>query len=173
MDPTDNTQFHANLLAAVRGRAEEHSKQRSGNKVLLILGVPILAIAVYFTLGMPGMDHTAAQHDMASMTSQVRQVGPDAFAALLADPAVVAINVHVPYEGELAGTDAFIDYQRIVGSPSLPVDKTTPIAVYCRSGRMSTIASAALIAAGYTNVSELTGGMNSWEAAGRAVDRRG
>jgi rhodanese-related sulfurtransferase len=40
-------------------------------------------------------------------------------------------------------------------------DKTKPIVVYCRSGRRSATAKQALLAAGYTQVSDL-GGMSSW-----------
>jgi phage shock protein E len=40
-------------------------------------------------------------------------------------------------------------------------DKTKPIVVYCRSGRRSAAAKQALLAAGYTQVSDL-GGMSNW-----------
>jgi len=40
-------------------------------------------------------------------------------------------------------------------------DKAKPIVVYCRSGRRSAVAKQALLAAGYTQVSDL-GGVSSW-----------
>ncbi len=94
-------------------------------------------------------------------------IGVDQFASLLDAPNVTVINVHVPYEGELPDTDAFVAYDQIVGDQALPEDRDAPIAVYCRSGSMSEEASAALVEAGYTNVRDLEGGMIAWEDAGR------
>lgn len=60
---------------------------------------------------------------------------PGAFAPLLDAPDVVVINVHVPYEGEIEGTDAFVPYNEVEGAAALPTDRLARIAVYCRSGR--------------------------------------
>lgn len=84
------------------------------------------------------------------------------------DKAMV-INVHVPYEGELAGTDAFIPYDRIRDDPRLPEDKATELLLYCQSGRMSEEAAVDLHEEGYTNIAHLEGGMKAWEASGREV----
>lgn len=94
---------------------------------------------------------------------------PAKFAATIALDRFVVINVHVPNEGEIAGTDLTIPYDSIASAKTLPADRSTPIALYCRSGRMSTIAARALLNAGYTNVVELAGGMNAWTGAGRVL----
>ena len=81
------------------------------------------------------------------------------------------MNVHTPYEGELPGTDLFIAFDRIRDERErLPGETATPIAVYCRSGRMSSDAARTLAGLGYTNVVELQGGMDAWEASGRSVE---
>lgn len=83
------------------------------------------------------------------------------------------INVHIPYEGEMAATDAFIPFDQIAASlDRLPADKTAHIVLYCRSGRMSEIAAAELAGLGYTDVDHLAGGMIGWEAAGQPVLHR-
>ena len=57
---------------------------------------------------------------------------------------------------------------------SLPPDVrlTAKIVLYCRSGRMSAIVATELVAAGYTSVWNLEGGMLAWEKAGYALMRK-
>jgi len=82
------------------------------------------------------------------------------------------VNVHVPYEGEIAGTDDFIPFDRIAQELSrLPADKGSMVVLYCRSGGMSTEAARALVRLGYTNVWELGGGMTAWEKAGLTLHK--
>lgn len=97
------------------------------------------------------------------------ELDPNEFAAAVAEPDTVVVNVHVPYEGEIDGTDAFIRFDQIVGDDDLPQDRRTRLVLYCRSGNMSAEAGAALIAAGYERVSHLEGGMNAWQDAGREL----
>ena len=99
--------------------------------------------------------------------SPLARLSPSAFAERLKSPAFV-VNVHVPYAGEIAGTDAFIAFDAIVTNKRLP-NKQAPILLYCRSGRMSKIAGEALTRAGYTNVADLLGGMDAWAKSGRKV----
>ncbi len=79
----------------------------------------------------------------------------------------ILINVHIPYAGEIPKTDLFIPYDEIKNhADKLPQEKDTKIVVYCRSDRMSNIASTALYEMGYTNIQNLTGGMVAWQEAG-------
>ena len=78
----------------------------------------------------------------------------------------VFINVHIPYEGHIAGTDLSIPFDTIGQSRKLPADRKASIVLYCRSGHMSAIARQTLNKMGYTNVRELQGGFNAWKAAG-------
>ena len=81
----------------------------------------------------------------------------------------VFVNVHIPFEGNIANTDLSIPYDQITEPAKLaqlPVDKNAKIVLYCRSGRMSEIAAEALAKLGYTNIWNLDGGMLGWEQAG-------
>ena len=82
------------------------------------------------------------------------------------------VNVHIPYEGEIQNTDLFLPYDQIEESLDKLPDKDSPIVLYCRSGRMSTIAAEALVALGYTRVFELNGGMVAWEQAGLPLETK-
>jgi len=81
----------------------------------------------------------------------------------------VFVNVHIPFEGNIADTDLSIPYDQLTEPANLaqlPVDKNAKIILYCRSGRMSAIAAENLIKLGYTNIWNLKGGMAGWEQAG-------
>jgi len=92
--------------------------------------------------------------------------------AMLGQKDFTFVNIHIPYEGEIAQTDVSIPYNEI-GShlDKLPPDKNAKLVLYCRSGRMSTEASQTLVKQGYTNVFQLAGGMVAWENAGYPIVR--
>ena len=103
-------------------------------------------------------------------------VSPEQLARMLESKDVVLVNVHVPYAGEIEGTDAFLPYDEVATrSTELSAAKEARIVVYCRSGSMSSAAAQTLVGLGYTNVWDLTGGMRAWEQAGHPLitDRRG
>ncbi|MBI4574214.1 MAG: rhodanese-like domain-containing protein [candidate division NC10 bacterium] len=77
------------------------------------------------------------------------------------------VNVHVPYEGEIAKTDAFIPFDRVEKQfHLLPARKDAKIVLYCMSDRMSNIAAGTLVRLGHTKVWNLVGGMVEWGKQG-------
>ena len=50
--------------------------------------------------------------------------------------------------------------------------KDSPVLVYCRSGHRSTIAARILKKRGFTRVSNMTGGIIAWQAAGYEVTKK-
>jgi len=101
-----------------------------------------------------------------------QNVTPDELDAMLKDKDFVFVNVHIPFAGNIAGTDSSIPYDQIEQNLSqLPTDKNTKIVLYCRSGRMSAIAAEKLVSLGYTNIWNLDGGMVEWEQAGYKIEK--
>jgi rhodanese-related sulfurtransferase len=87
-------------------------------------------------------------------------------AAMLDNKDFPLINVHIPYEGEIGETDAFIPYDEIKQHLDQLPAKDARIVLYCRSDRMSNEAAQELVKLGYTDVWNLDGGMIAWEQAG-------
>ena len=106
-------------------------------------------------------------------TAGFETITVDQLAGMLKDKDFAFVNVHVPYEGEIAGTDEFIPFDEVAANLNrLPADKAARIVLYCRSGRMSEIAAAKLAELGYSNVSHVAGGFVAWAAAGYPLETR-
>lgn len=106
-----------------------------------------------------------------SNANEVKLVDSEEFESIISEEDVFLLQAHVPYYGEIKDTDLIMRNWEEPSSyvDELPEDKNTKLAVYCRSGRMSTLTSQKLMEMGYTNIYELEGGMNSWEASGRKL----
>jgi rhodanese-related sulfurtransferase len=61
--------------------------------------------------------------------------------------------VHIPFSDFMTSLD------------QLPAEKDAPIVIYCASGHRGSMAAMALRLLGYTDVSNLGGGLNAWKAA--------
>lgn len=141
---------------------------------LVLLCVFILAACS----GQEGVTPTPAVIDLASQTQTVpvegrgsyTDVSADGLALMLENKDFPLINVHIPYAGEIEGTDEFIPFDQIEQNiDKLPDDKDAKIVVYCRSGSMSAISARRLVELGYTDVWNLDGGMIAWEASGQPL----
>lgn len=83
---------------------------------------------------------------------------------MLEDKDFILIDVHIPEQERIEGTDLFIPFDEIKNNLGLlPENKDAKIVLYCRSGNMSERASEDLIKAGYTNVYNLVGGKNAYD----------
>lgn len=92
--------------------------------------------------------------------------------SMLKNKDFVFVNVHIPFEGNIPQTDQSIAYDTIEQHlDQLPADKNAKIVLYCRSDRMSEIASKKLVELGYTNIYNLDGGFAAWEQAGLPIER--
>ena len=103
-----------------------------------------------------------------------RLVAAEEFAAAISEPGRVTVNVHVPDDGSIQGTDLWIPFDAVVLRRDELPPAGTPLGVYCRSGRMSALAVVTLTRLGYDDIVELDGGMEAWERdGGQLLPRRG
>ncbi len=96
-----------------------------------------------------------------------QDITPKELKTMLGNKDFILINVHIPFAGNIPGTDLSIPYNEIEQNlDQLPADKTAKIVLYCSSGRMSEIGAEELVSMGYTNIWNLKGGMVDWKQAG-------
>lgn len=147
--------------------------------VWLVVGAAVLAAFVLFSISrntptseqVPGHE----QHHAETVTAEIvkveggsyRNIDSEQLWAMLQQKDFMLVNVHIPYEGELPETDAFVPYNEVEKNlEKLPKDKTAEIVLYCMSGRMSAIAAETLVKLGYTNIWNLKEGMREWQEKG-------
>ena len=109
-----------------------------------------------------------------SRTGEYRNLSFAEFSRWLESKDFLLINVHVPYQGEIPGTDLLLPYHMIQEQEDrLPVAKDTRIVVYCLTGPMGHDAAEDLVKLGYTQVYHFAGGMRDWVREGRQLIYRG
>jgi len=124
-----------------------------------LAGVVGAAIAVVVLLALAGCG--SSDGGAAS-----RLVAPAEFGEAVAQAGTVTINVHIPDEGSIEGTDLWIPFDAVEAHADELPPPTTPLAVYCRSGNMSATAVETLTRLGYDDIVELDGGMVEWTNSG-------
>ena len=128
---------------------------RSGPYAVLFVALAIVAACAPLT----------SAPEEAAEASQI--VAIEELHSILESEEFLFVNVHIPFDGDIPGTDVSIRYNDIEAhADQLPDDKDAKIVLYCRSGGMSATASKTLAGMGYTNVFDVPGGMNAWKAAG-------
>lgn len=108
---------------------------------------------------------------LEAVPGQYQALSIDEFADIVENRAdeFQIINVHIPYAGEVANTDANIPYNDLDALTAAIPSKATPVILYCRSGNMSEQASRALVEQGYTQIWDVPGGMAAWQDSGRSL----
>jgi rhodanese-related sulfurtransferase len=135
----------------------------------ILLAVAALLLASCGTAATESGEPQATSLGFAKNADGYADISVGQLAEILDSEEFTLVNVHIPYEGELPQTDLLIPYNEIGDHLDELPAKDAPIVLYCRSGSMSTTAAEVLVDEGYTNVMELDGGFNAWEAAGNEL----
>ena len=94
------------------------------------------------------------------------RISPVELRGMMRNENLLLVNTHVPFEGDIPGTDLSIPYDEIGRNLDRLPRRGEKMVLYCRSGSMSASAARTLVKAGYENVWDLEGGMVAWEEAG-------
>lgn len=146
---------------------------KSPGVLVLLIALSITALLVV-ACGAQG-PASVSDVDVAQQTEKISVQGGGSYtkvsavglAAMMEDKDFPLINVHIPYEGEIEGTDLLIPFDEIEQNlDQLPADKEARLVIYCRSGNMSATAAQTLVGLGYTDVWDVEGGMVAWKNAG-------
>lgn len=136
--------------------------------IMMVLATTVTACSTSGT-PVPEISESTVASNLSANSYQTLTI--DEFASIVANESdqYTIVNVHIPYEGEIAETDLSIPYNDIEALTRALPDPNAPIILYCRSGRMSEEASRALIDLGYTQLWDVPGGMIAWESSGREL----
>jgi phage shock protein E len=131
-------------------------------------------LAALIAMGIGGCSSTSSDNQTVTTperSASYQTMTIDELAGVMTDDnrAFTVVNVHIPYEGEIEGTDYNVAYNDLDALTAILLDKDAPIILYCRSGNMSEQAAQDLAELGYTQIFDMPGGMIAWEASGHTL----
>ncbi len=142
--------------------------------LVIVVGVVIwrsvLPSAAPRSASLPSADQMNSKKSPVK-TASFQNITSSQLAEMLKQKDFTLVDVHIPEQPHIPGTDKFIPFNQILDRLSeLPQDKNAKIVLYCRSGSMSRQAAQDLVQAGYTNVYNLEGGTIDWVRSGNPVE---
>ena len=127
----------------------------------------IFIIMSLIALGCTAKVENLNKDRIALQNSNYKNITVDELNQQLKNKDFALVDVHIPEQKHINGTDAFIPYDDIENQlDKLPQGKEAKIVLYCRTGRMSQIAAEKLAERGYTNVYNVVGGIVEWVKKG-------
>ena len=134
--------------------------------------VALLAILILGGCSAPAAAPAATEAQTIDVASLPRDVDVQTTAALREQPDVMILDVREQDEwdaGHIPGA-VFMPMGQVPDRLSeIPKDKT--VIVQCRSGNRSSQVTDFLIQQGFTNVHNMSGGLNAWQSAGLPVEQ--
>lgn len=139
-------------------------------RILFVALVVLIAIEISACSSASNVNQPVATH-ASEKSASYQTMSVDELADVMADTnrAFIVVNVHIPYQGEIEGTNYNIAYNDIDALTMALPEKDAPIILYCRSGSMSEQAARNLVELGYTQIYDVPGGMNAWQSSGHTL----
>ena len=163
--PEVSSQDATTSLPADAAEVEVSGKDGASDLALPAMDMNATNIPVDTSVDLPGRD--ALSDASCSGWSALKRLSPAEAADLLATSDPIVINVHIPYAGDIPGTDTAIPYNQVDAIETyLKHDPCADVLLVCLSGGMSQTAGNELVKRGYLRVRDLSGGMQAWQSAG-------
>ncbi|KGA15707.1 hypothetical protein GM51_14260 [freshwater metagenome] len=108
----------------------------------------------------------------SSTNEAIKKVDPVKFSEVIAQPGVIILDVRTPEEFNAGHITNAININlegSDFSSEVSKLDKNATVAVYCRSGNRSGVATDQMAEIGFTDMYDMQGGIVDWEAAGGPV----
>ena len=102
----------------------------------------------------------------------IKKVDPAAFNDVVTQPGVIVLDVRTPEEfktGHLVNAININLEGSDFASEVSKLDKNSTVAVYCRSGNRSGVATKQMAELGFTDMYDMQGGIVEWQAVGGQV----
>lgn len=123
-----------------------------------------LAVAVIASVGLLA--------GCSSSNEAIKKVDPVEFSEVVKQPGVITLDVRTPEEfnaGHIANAININLESSDFASEVSKLDVNATIAVYCRSGNRSGVATEQMAELGFVDMYDMQGGILEWEAAGGQV----
>ena len=143
--------------------------------LIIIAVIIVIAVVVTKSPSSVQVSENQTQNSKETVGSQntlvsYKNITPDELYEMMQNKDFTLIDVHIPEQKHIKGTDKFIPYNEIrMRADELPQDRNAKIVLYCRSGAMSAVAAEELIKMGYKNVYNLEGGIIAWKDRGYEI----
>ena len=124
------------------------------------------------TLTVAAISAIAMLTGCSSTNEAIKKVDPVKFSEVIAQPGVIILDVRTPEEfnaGHIANAININLEGSDFSSEVSKLDKNDTVAVYCRSGNRSGVATDQMAEIGFTDMYDMQGGIVDWEAAGGPV----
>ncbi len=137
------------------------------------VGAVIIVIVLIGWATLSGGDSKVVKNSIDKNQNSYTSISSNQLSNMLESKDFTLIDVHIPEQVHIPGTDYMIPYTNIDEIISRIPNKDSKVVLYCRSGGMSKAAAEELVKRGYTNVYELKNGMNEWQALGNPILPKG
>ena len=124
------------------------------------------------TLTVAAISAIAMLTGCSSTNEAIKKVDPVKFSEVVSQPGVIILDVRTPEEFDAGHITNAININlegSDFSSEVSKLDKNATVAVYCRSGNRSGVATDQMAEIGFTDMYDMQGGIVDWEAAGGPV----